>query len=201
MDWHLPYATVQNLYSQAYMHQPKSGELFEIVAHRGDPTNPESAVELYPSTSVYNNSPAQTGFYLSSAPPVPANMHQWDAQEQPVVSYLNMLPHSIAGLVLDGIFDMGISNEARMVGLYDRAPFAVKFVSPFAFTWQDAHSFKKGAYQYQRAYNNKYAVLVLTFESGYNLNAELRAKVVNGGEMLTLLGIASFMLRPDNAVQ
>lgn len=201
MDWQLPYATVQNLYSQAYMHQPKSGELFKVVAHTGDATSPESAVEVYPRTSVYNNSPAQTGFYLSSAPPVPANMHQWDAQEQPVVSYLNMLPHSVEGLTLNGIFDMGISNEARMVGLYAHAPFVVKFVSPFAFTWTDAHSFKKGKYQYQRAYNNKYAVLVLTFESGYQLNAELRARVINGGEMLTLLGIASFMLQPDNAVQ
>ena len=197
MDWQLPYATVQNLYSQAYMHQPKSGELFEVVAHTGE----NSAVELYPRTSVYNNSPPQTGFYLSSAPPVPANMHQWDAQEQPVVSYLNMLPHSVEGLVLNGIFDMGISNEARMVGLYAHAPFVVKFVNPFTFTWTDAHSFKQGKYEYQRAYNNKYAVLVLTFESGYQLNAELRAKVINGGEMLTLLGIASFMLQPDNAVQ
>jgi hypothetical protein len=206
MDWQLPYATVQNLYSQAYMKQPKSGELFDVVAHTGcDATSPESSVEVYPSESVYNNSPPQTGFHLSSAPPVPANMQQWDAQEQPVVSYLNMFPHTVTGLTLHGIFDMGVSNEARDAGLYERAMFKIKFMSPFQFTWTDsAHpddAQKIGTYAYQRAYNNKYAILVLTFTNGYQLNAELRAKVMLGGEMLSTLGIASFQLQPDAAVQ
>jgi hypothetical protein len=195
MDWHLPYATVHNLYSQAFMKQPKSAELFDVVAHTPQPAT-EYTCPQSRAVSVYNNSPPKINHHLSSAPPVSANMTRWDAQEQPAVSYLNMMPHTIAGLTLNGIFNMGVSTKAlHLFGLYANASFTIHFITPFDFIWHDNAAANStthgGTYQYQRANNNKYAVMVLTFTGGYQLDAE----------MMTLLGIASFMLDDPSAVQ
>lgn len=176
MDWHLPYETVQDAYSQGFMKQFHSAEV----------------------DSAYN-----TPAILPSCtmPIVPRNLGSWDAQERPPVSCNHMLPDSIQGATMSLLFDMGVSDAARAsFDIYERAHVTIGFTSPSECIWTLDGHVKKGKYIWGRMYNSQYALLQLIFPDT-NVEFEVRAKTPYFGEILSSLGIASFRLDTGGSIQ
>jgi len=176
MDWHLPYETVQDGYSQGFMKQFHSADV-------------DSAYDI----------PA---ILLScTLPIVPANLNSYDFQQRPPVSCNHMLPDSIQGTTIAMLFDMGVSDAAREAfNLYEQAHVSIGFTSPSECIWTLDGNVVPGKYIYGRMYNSQFALLQLVFDNA-NVEFELRAKTPFFGEALSALGMASFRLNTGGSIQ
>lgn len=176
MDWHLPYETVQDGFSQGFMKQFHSADVGEAY----------DTPSILPSCTLPN---------------VPRNLGSWDAQERPPVSCNHMLPDSIQGSKLTLLFDMGVSDVGKAaLNVYERAVVDIGFTSPSSFVWTQDGRAKEGKYVWGRMYNSQYALLQLIFPE-INLEIELRAKTPYFGEALSTLGMASFRLDTGGSIQ